>query len=350
MGIFVNSTVELFLVIGLVVLCEALLYAFQVWVNRQPGDPLRVRSDYSSILSLVLAWVIILMLGGAWIHENTRMSETQNYQHATAVQEGARLFAQYCVPCHGALGEGVIGFPLNVKFLQGDPTTDSSIADFLTTVISEGRPGYGSPTWVATPDGHWRSETQMPTWSQDLNGPLTRDEINDLVLLIMDGKHWGDVSKYIPEVAPATQPVNLDQATPTKKTTWPKSTLPEAQQLQAQRTIEQVGCMACHTIGSAGAHVGPDITDVKDWFKGVTPAQAEQFVYNWIADPEAMAKANTRAPVYWSADFAHEPKPLEYGTEGNKAYDLLGTTDMPKLPMTPEQRHLIVDYLFSFTK
>jgi mono/diheme cytochrome c family protein len=78
-------------------------------------------------------------------------------------QQGAELFTLYCVECHGPAGEGYIG-PRLVKSWR-------SIRPDLTikSTIIQGVPG--SP---------------MPAWSEVEDGPLSEQEINDLVAFILN--------------------------------------------------------------------------------------------------------------------------------------------------------------------
>jgi mono/diheme cytochrome c family protein len=75
---------------------------------------------------------------------------------------GANLYAIHCAPCHGASGQGAIG-PALARLWQGlhpDLTVRST--------IQRGVPGGA-----------------MPAWSQTYRGPLTDQEIDDLVMLIL---------------------------------------------------------------------------------------------------------------------------------------------------------------------
>jgi mono/diheme cytochrome c family protein len=328
-GYVPSSFMELVLIFLFVALCEGLLYGFQVWVNRKGGDPLETRSSYSAVISLGLAWVLIIVVGAWWLNQGTVLAQAGNNQLAIQEADGAALFAQYCVACHGPRGEGVIGAPLNIPELRGSVADNPAVFSFLTQTIAQGRPGYVSPTWVKAPDGHWQSETAMPAWSQDAGGPLTDAEIDDLATFIMMGD-WTQVASDISGVAP-----------PNPNGPWPKSSLPPAQQQAAQQTIEAVGCLACHTIGGRGAHIGPDITLVAQWSKD--PGW-KQFIYDWIKDPATMSQQQLRAPIYWNPQFPHTSPTLVYGQTQKMA---LPDTFMPKLTMTDQQRQQIVDYLFS---
>jgi mono/diheme cytochrome c family protein len=330
-GFVPSGFVELILIFLFVGLCEGLLYAFHVWVNRRGGDPLEVRSSYSSLISLALSWALIIVVGVWWLGQTPVLAAAASNQQTIAADEGAALFAQYCVPCHGPRGEGFIGAPVNIPQLRGSIADNPSVFQFLVNTIANGRTGYVSPTWVKAPDGHWQSETAMPAWSQEAGGPLTMDQVDSLATFIMVGD-WNQVLADIAAVAP-----------PTPDGAWPNSTLPPDQQKQAQDAIEQIGCLNCHTLGGKndGGKVGPDITNVATWS---SDPSWKQFIYDWIQDPQKMTQEQMRAPIYWNPQYPHTSPNLVYGQVQKMT---LPDTYMPKYQMTDAQRKLIVDYLFS---
>lgn len=79
--------------------------------------------------------------------------------------KGAVLYAQNCRMCHGEQGEGRTGARLNKDFPSTDPNA------YLRQTIANGI-----------------RNSVMPAWSQAHGGPLTDQEINDLVALI---RTWG---------------------------------------------------------------------------------------------------------------------------------------------------------------
>lgn len=93
---------------------------------------------------------------------------------------GATLYAENCVVCHGPNGEGRAGAELNDVFATIAPDV------FLEQVISRGRDG-----------------TFMPAWNEDYGGPLTPAEVDDIVAYI---ESWGTtVEPPLPAPNPPTQ-------------------------------------------------------------------------------------------------------------------------------------------------
>jgi mono/diheme cytochrome c family protein/rhodanese-related sulfurtransferase len=87
---------------------------------------------------------------------------TPTTQVASATDEGAALYDQYCALCHGAQGEGYAAD--NATRLRGQSLLRTSTDEFLQLAIASGR-----------------SQTAMAGYSQELGGPLTNEEIDRLV-------------------------------------------------------------------------------------------------------------------------------------------------------------------------
>lgn len=97
-------------------------------------------------------------------------------------ENGARLYAENCLVCHGENGEGRTGAELNDAFVSVNPEA------FIRDTISNGRPG-----------------TLMPTWGEDNGGPLTDEEIDDLIAYVAT---WGGVSEpVLPVVHPPQEDI-----------------------------------------------------------------------------------------------------------------------------------------------
>lgn len=93
-------------------------------------------------------------------------------------ERGGELYAENCAVCHGPTGEGRVGAELNDVFAGID------VDEFLRQTISEGRPG-----------------TFMPTWGQENGGPLSEQDIDDIIAYI---ETWG--SGTVPVATPQHPP------------------------------------------------------------------------------------------------------------------------------------------------
>lgn len=149
-------------------------------------------------------------------------------QDAGDPERGAELFATNCAVCHGEHGEGRVGATLNDVFVS----MNADVA--LRQVISQGRPG-----------------TFMPTWGEAYGGPLTDQDISDIIAYI---ESWG--TTYEPPV-PAP-PV-------------PEQDIPPAAEVTGDPnvgyTIFQQNCAACHGEGGEG-RIGATLTDT---FPAINP-------------------------------------------------------------------------------
>jgi mono/diheme cytochrome c family protein len=133
---------------------------------------------------------------------------------------GAQLFAQNCATCHGAKGEGRVGATLNKVFVSMNPTAQ------LKEIITNGRSG-----------------TMMPTWGKSKGGPLSDQDIDDIVAYI---ESWGKT--YEPPAPVPPQP--------------PEHIPPVAQVTGDPNkgyTIYQQNCAACHGAKGEG-RIGATLT------------------------------------------------------------------------------------------
>lgn len=77
------------------------------------------------------------------------------------ITRGSQIYDANCAVCHGSEGQGRVGADLSKDFPALDPQA------FARAVIDQGVPG-----------------TAMPAWGQDYGGPLTDQEIDDVVAFI----------------------------------------------------------------------------------------------------------------------------------------------------------------------
>jgi mono/diheme cytochrome c family protein len=264
------------------------------------------------IISLLSVLLAVLLLGNC-LREPSRMQASVDRQHEEYVLAGATIYSQNCIQCHGPKGEGSVGMPLNRKAYQVDYESPAGkdIFNLLQQTIRQGRPGNDNhPQWEKAPDGKWISYTTMPSWGRDFGGPLDDDKVRALALFIMnqDAEQWNLVGDK--DMGAPLPDTGLDKFEG-KRDTIP---LPESANKDVDasaktllRNGSKANCLSCHSIGSIGGKVGPDLTHVGSW--GVDQA----FLENWIKYPNAnptdkehpeAIPHDVRMPVYWSANRA----------------------------------------------
>jgi mono/diheme cytochrome c family protein len=113
-------------------------------------------------VSLVFTVAILAAFQVYLLREPQRIAAVEQADKAQAVSAGQALFTRNCTTCHGDNGEGDDGPSLNDKqFLN--TTSDATIF----SIISSGVPG-----------------TKMPSWNQSHGGPLTDEDVSQLVAFV----------------------------------------------------------------------------------------------------------------------------------------------------------------------
>lgn len=222
-----------------------------------------------SMVLLVEAFLLLIAYGA---NEPFRQAEARERQIAFAEFNGAHTYVQFCFSCHGARGQGYLenvdlqGKPLNRSDLQStEPDERKANVRMITQTIENGRPG-----------------TPMPAWGLENGGPLNREMVNELVLLVTNGRwdHVQDTLKHdavpIPTESPITNPVET-----------------------GMRIVTQGPCAACHAVQgtSAQGKIGPALDGIASRpIAGVAPFTPEN-VKRWTANPSAL-KTGTAMPPY----------------------------------------------------
>jgi mono/diheme cytochrome c family protein len=128
---------------------------------------MRARENYTPYITVAfgLTLAILVSFQAYLIREPGRIQGDEARDKAAAIAAGSSLFDKNCAPCHGSQGEGDIGPALNDKqFLN------TAADDTIFSVISSGVPG-----------------SQMPAWNQSHGGPMTNENVQDLVAFI---RNW----------------------------------------------------------------------------------------------------------------------------------------------------------------
>jgi mono/diheme cytochrome c family protein len=141
-----------------------------------------VQEDYKKYLQIGLGLTILVVLGLAYysFSEQARLTHAADDFIKERVVRGERIFADQCVACHGAEGEGGTGPALKSRQLL--KTTQDNV---FFSIIRSGVPN-----------------TQMPAWSVDYGGPLTDEDVRDIVALMRSWEPTAEeilLAPYIPD-------------------------------------------------------------------------------------------------------------------------------------------------------
>lgn len=301
------------------------------------------------VVALSLLWALILIIQGYWLFESQRMTQASAAAREEQAAHGAQLYAQNCMLCHGPVGEGIIGPPLNREEFRAEgktPIQAATIQDFLTKTIARGRPGFDNSTWEIE-DDKIHSYTRMPAWSTADNGPLNEQQIRDLVTFLMYG-NWQEPSKHAgaPEVARLTvteyvQNQDTGQDEPRTRSVAAQDLdvkaagLTDEENQQAKELFVKMNCIQCHTLGSYGGVVGPNLTRAGEWL----PSQ--EFTERWISNPQDFAPWE-RMPSVWHGQGTPVDLTEAYRTEQDKFRSAMPAF---KDAMSPDQIRLLARFL-----
>ena len=122
---------------------------------------MRPEESYTPFVSVAFG-LTLAILGIFQVYlwrEPTRIQRDEERDKLAAIEAGHELFAEHCASCHGENGEGDFGPVLNSKELLG-----LAPDDMLLSLTRTGIPG-----------------TFMPAWGQAFGGPLTDEQLSQIV-------------------------------------------------------------------------------------------------------------------------------------------------------------------------
>ncbi len=185
------------------------------------------------ILTGFLATLLILVvLGTAALREPSRLVEAAQDQLIEAVTEGTDLFAENCVVCHGAAGEGLGSYPA----LSNEGVQSMAYEDLFRT-IDRGR--YG---------------TAMAAYGSDEGGIFTDAEIDSLISM-MQYADWNKVEQRVADLGLTPPPIEVVEVP--EEMVALVSTLPDGDALSSGLTLYAENCVACHGSNAEGTTLAP---------------------------------------------------------------------------------------------
>lgn len=134
------------------------------------------KENYDQLFGIGLLFSLLLVIGMSvyWAGDQRRLAFAAEELNAGRIERGQAIYNEQCTSCHGAQGEGGVGPALkNRQVLKNTPDA------IFFSVIRSGVPN-----------------TQMPSWSVDFGGPLTDEDIHDVVAFM---RAWEPTA---PEIQP----------------------------------------------------------------------------------------------------------------------------------------------------
>jgi mono/diheme cytochrome c family protein len=197
-----------------------------------------------SLIGLGATLVIAAALGFYILNESSRITQSQAEVLNSQLDEAMTLYAENCVVCHGAAGEGIGATPpLNNPALPTMPFEE------IAKTIARGR-----------------YQTAMPAWSAEDGGPLSDYQIDELVLLVQHAD-WGQTGDRV---------VNLGLSPLIPFTTEPDPVLfAQVAELQDGATLQNAiqlfaaNCVSCHGADGLGTGIAPALNDADTRAKAV---------------------------------------------------------------------------------
>jgi mono/diheme cytochrome c family protein len=333
--------------------------------NRKPGMPddelETTKLDRTLGLGLVTLVVIAVALPLYWLAEPGRQEDAVNGFEEVFISRGEELYVEgvNCAACHGPEGVGGVA---------SYTITDPSTGDFVDQV-DWNAPALNTVMYRYTPEqvkfvlNYGRNNTPMPAWGAPGGGPLTDQQLDDIVYYLtsiqLPAEEWAEmVREELDEVCGA------DPDDEERRCTKVDPSAPGADQPGAPITWRTEGealfnlgyyskfaagaasCARCHTAGwsygdadpSGVGNLGPSLLEGRSIVQFPTAAQQEDFV---SAYPD-LGTAYGRGGI-------SSGKMGSFGTNPNAEEE---RTEVPFIPMleasqvmlTPEQIAAVVAY------
>lgn len=187
----------------------------------------------------VLSIAILVTFQLYLLREPSRLQRDAAHDRGQTVRAGESIFGSNCAACHGDNGQGGIGPALNSK-----PLLSTIGDDQLFSLVRTGIPG-----------------TAMPAWSQSFGGPLTDEEVRQVVSFV---RAWEPNALEASQLGPAPDPH------------------------RGLEIFESI-CFACHGSQGTGTDRAPALND---------PTLLNSFDDNWFRDTISQGRPSRGMPTW----------------------------------------------------
>lgn len=189
-----------------------------------------------SLMGLLATAIIALALPVYAYNETSRMDAAQARLLAASVEQGEMIYAQNCVVCHGADGQGIGTYPGLDN--EGVRTMDY---ETLFKTIERGR--YG---------------TAMAAWGVNEGGVLNSQQLDQLIAMLQSGD-WAETARTV-DAAGLNPPTVLNIELPAD-TLAEVAKLPQGQMLAQALPLYTANCSGCHGPSGEGTAIAPVLND-----------------------------------------------------------------------------------------
>jgi len=262
-------------------------------------DRIQLQTIFGTLFILITTAVVIIY----GLNERERMVEYEHAQQGRAIEAGATLFEAQCSRCHGTQGTGIPGLcpPLNDRYFFDQRLKDvgwnGTMEDYIVSTASSGRlsstrpdqyPGQGVPA--------------MPSFSQQVGGPLRDDQIRNIAAFIMN---WEETATAIQEVPTPSGPLAGTDIT---------KTLPQGDPQNGEVLAQSFACTTCHIDAPTGPYWPASDTEPAIGERSETRiAQSDYSGQAGTAD-EYLYEAIVNPGIYLVTGFADGVMPNNYGS------------------------------------
>lgn len=188
------------------------------------------------IIGLIATAIIAVALPVYAFNEANRMNTTQAALLAESIEQGELIYAQNCVVCHGADGQGIGTYPSLDN--EGVRAMDY---ETLFKTIERGR--YG---------------TAMAAWGVNEGGVLNNQQIEQVLALLQQGD-WAATARAVDAMG-LNPPTVLKVEIPAEALASLGS-LPHGQMLAEALPVYAANCTGCHGVQGEGTAIAPALND-----------------------------------------------------------------------------------------